>query len=145
MLRVASANAPAARATGERDVDGTRGSRQIALSDPGSHDTVDVSVKGPDGAAVADADVAVVVVDEAVLSLTGYKLADPISTMYPAQDDERPVDYLRSSLVLANPAVFGRHVATSTPTTSAGNVAAKSTFRAAWASPARRDPRVRRG
>ena len=43
------------------------------------------------------------VVDEAVLSLTGYKLADPIAAMYAAQSDERPVDYLRNSLVLANP------------------------------------------
>ena len=66
-----------------------------------------MSVKGADGSPVADADVAVVVVDEAVLSLTGYKLADPIAAMYAPQTDERPVDYLRNSLVLANPSVFG--------------------------------------
>ena len=47
------------------------------MTKPGAHDTVDVSVKAPDGSPVAGADVAVVVVDEAVLSLTGYKLADP--------------------------------------------------------------------
>jgi alpha-2-macroglobulin len=103
---------------------------QHRVSDPGSHDTVDVAVKGPDGSAVANADVAVVVVDEAVLSLTGYKLADPIGAMYPAQSDERPVDYLRSSLVLANPAVFGRHDAATTPATNAaGNYKAKSAAR----------------
>ena len=54
---------------------------------PGAHDTVDVSVAGADGSAVAGADVAVVVVDDAVLSLTDYKLADPISAMYAPQTD----------------------------------------------------------
>ena len=86
--------------------------------DPGAHDTIDVSVKGADGSAVANADVAVVVVDEAVLSLTGYKLADPIGAMYAPATDERSVDYLRNSLVLANPTVFGS--AATTATTNAG-------------------------
>ena len=89
------------------------------VTEPGATDTVDVSVKGADGAAVAGADVAVVVVDEAVLSLTGYKLADPIAAMYAEQTNERSADYLRNSLVLANPAVFGaRHDAASPTTTS---------------------------
>jgi hypothetical protein len=89
------------------------------VTKPGAHDTIDVSVKAPDGSAVANADVAVVVVDEAVLSLTGYTLADPIAAMYAAESDERSVDYLRNSLVLANPAVFGG-VATP-PTTNAAS------------------------
>ena len=55
------------------------------VTEPGAHDTVDVSVAGADGSPVAGADVAVVVVDEAVLSLTGYKLADPIAAMYAPQ------------------------------------------------------------
>ncbi|HTD49995.1 MAG TPA: alpha-2-macroglobulin family protein, partial [Acidimicrobiia bacterium] len=84
---------------------------------PGAHDTINVSVHGANGAPVANADVAVVVVDDAVLSLTGYTLADPISAMYTAQNGQPPVDYLRNSLVLANPAVFGG-VAT-VPTTTA--------------------------
>ena len=88
-------------------------------TEPGAHESVDVSVKGADGSPVADADVAVVVVDEAVLSLTGYKLADPISAMYPAESDEHPVDYLRSSLVLANPAVFGKAATSSTTNAAA--------------------------
>src|SRR5207244_354844 len=85
--------------------------------DPGAHDTVDVKVTGADGAPVADSDVAVVVVDDAVLSLTGYKLADPVAAMYSPNSSERPVDYLRNSLVLANPSVFGRPA--TTPTTGA--------------------------
>src|SRR5206468_4027481 len=84
------------------------------VTEPGAHDTVDVSVAAADGSAVAGADVAVVVGDDAELSLTGYKLADPISAMYAPQSDEHSVDYLRSSLVLANPAVFGRPGTTST-------------------------------
>ena len=36
----------------------------------------------PDGAPVSDAAVAVVVVDEAVLALTGYQLADPLDVFY---------------------------------------------------------------
>ncbi|HEV7524916.1 MAG TPA: alpha-2-macroglobulin family protein, partial [Acidimicrobiia bacterium] len=87
---------------------------------PGAHDTVDVSVAAADGSAVAGADVAVVVVDDAVLSLTGYKLADPISAMYGPQTDEHSVDYLRNSLVLANPAVFGQP-GTPTSTTVPGS------------------------
>jgi len=88
-------------------------------TEPGAHDTVDVKVAGSDGSAVAGADVAVVVVDESVLSLTGYTLADPIAAMYTAESEERPVDYLRSTLVLANPTVFGQ--AATTPTTTAAS------------------------
>ncbi len=86
------------------------------VTEPGAHDTVDVSVKAANGAPVAGADVAVVVVDDAVLSLTGYQLADPIGAMYPAQSEQGSVDYLRSSLLLANPTVFGQATA-GTPTT----------------------------
>jgi hypothetical protein len=82
------------------------------VSEPGARDAIDVSVAGADGSPVSGADVAVVVVDEAVLSLTGYKLADPIAAMYADRSHERPVDYLRSSLVLANPQVFGKSAAT---------------------------------
>ena len=88
------------------------------VTKPGAHDTVDVAVTTADGSPVRGADVAVVVVDDAVLSLTGYKLADPISAMYAPQTDEHSVDYLRNSLVLANPAVFGQPG--TPPTTTAG-------------------------
>jgi uncharacterized protein YfaS (alpha-2-macroglobulin family) len=77
------------------------------VTEPGAHATVDVTVHGADGAPVAGADVAVAVVDDAVLSLTGYKLPDPIATLYPDQSDAGTADYLRNSLVLANPSVFG--------------------------------------
>ena len=49
---------------------------------PGTDTSVTVQVLGPDGAPVSDATVAVVVVDEAVLALTGYQLADPLDVFY---------------------------------------------------------------
>lgn len=77
------------------------------VTEPGATSTVDVTVQGADGAPVAGADVAVVVVDDAVLSLTGYKLADPVAAIFPEQANGRSAQYLRTSLLLANPTVFG--------------------------------------
>ena len=90
------------------------------VTEPGATGTVDVSVKGADGSPVAGADVAVVVVDESVLSLTGYKLADPIAAIYTEETNERSADYLRNSLVLANPAVFGAQAPSASPPTTVG-------------------------
>ena len=50
--------------------------------EPGASTSVTVAVDGPDGAAVEGAGVALIVVDEAVLSLTGYELADPLDAFY---------------------------------------------------------------
>ena len=88
------------------------------VSEPGEEGTVDVAVTAANGSAVADAEVAVVVVDEAVLSLTGYELPDPLGAFYPPRADEQYFDYLRNSLVLANPATFGREPAPASTTTS---------------------------
>ena len=49
---------------------------------PGGKTTIAVTVKDPKGAPVKDAEFAVVVVDEAVLGLTDYKLPDPIEIFY---------------------------------------------------------------
>ena len=50
---------------------------------PGSKTALDLRVTNAAGEAVANAELAVVVVDESVLSLTGYKMADPLSIFYP--------------------------------------------------------------
>jgi len=50
--------------------------------EPGSETHVDVLVKDANGRPVKDAEVAVVVVDEAVLALTGYDVVDPIAIFY---------------------------------------------------------------
>ena len=54
--------------------------------EPGGETTVGVEVKDASGAPVAGGEVAVVVVDEAVLALTNYKLDDPLSVFYPERD-----------------------------------------------------------
>ncbi len=50
---------------------------------PGGETTVDVTVTDADGRPVTDGRVTLVVVDESVLALTGYKLADPVALFHP--------------------------------------------------------------
>jgi uncharacterized protein YfaS (alpha-2-macroglobulin family) len=50
---------------------------------PGATSSLDVRVLGPDGRPAAGAEVAVWMVDEAVLSLGGYQLPDPLAAFYP--------------------------------------------------------------
>ena len=50
--------------------------------EPGAETMVDVEVKDANGRGVAGTDTAVIVVDESVLALTNYKLADPLSYFY---------------------------------------------------------------
>jgi alpha-2-macroglobulin len=52
-----------------------------------------LDVRDASGAPVSGGEVAVVVVDESVLALTSYELADPVSTFYPKRPDD--VDDLR--------------------------------------------------
>jgi uncharacterized protein YfaS (alpha-2-macroglobulin family) len=71
--------------------------------EPGGETIVDVSVVDAAGRPVSGAEVALVVVDEAVLALSNYQLADPLGVFY----QERPAmlnsSYGRASIVLANP------------------------------------------
>ena len=53
--------------------------------DPGAETGVRVRVVDAQGAPVEGAELAIVVVDEAVLALTGYQLADPLATFYAAR------------------------------------------------------------
>lgn len=75
--------------------------------EPGDETTVTVTVLDADGSPVGDADVAVVVVDEAVLSLTGYELADPLDVFYTDIWSRWESTYLRSSVVLARSDLVG--------------------------------------
>lgn len=71
--------------------------------EPGSATQIDVDVKGPDGRAVGGAQVAVIVVDEAVLALSGYKTPDPVALFYaPRGTDVREV-MMRDRVLLADP------------------------------------------
>ncbi|HSO40060.1 MAG TPA: alpha-2-macroglobulin family protein [Labilithrix sp.] len=71
--------------------------------EPGASTQIEVDVKGPDGRAVSGAQVAVVVVDEAVLALSGYKTPDPVAVFYaPRSTDVREIA-VRDRILLTDP------------------------------------------
>ena len=76
--------------------------------EPGGETTVRVQVKDAAGRPVAGAEVAVIVVDEAVLALTGYQLADPLAAFYPQRDSGVADYYLREHILLVNPEQLAR-------------------------------------
>ena len=70
---------------------------------PGESATLALQVKDAAGKPVANAEAAVVVVDEAVLSLTGYQFADPIDAFYPQRGPDTRDWYERAYVKLAQP------------------------------------------
>ncbi|MET0555921.1 MAG: alpha-2-macroglobulin family protein [Vicinamibacteria bacterium] len=70
---------------------------------PGGETVLDLQVKDASGRAASGADVAVVVVDEAVLALTGYRLPDPLSIIYAKRPPFVTDHHSRSSVALARP------------------------------------------
>ncbi|MCH9683160.1 MAG: hypothetical protein K0V04_17125 [Deltaproteobacteria bacterium] len=76
---------------------------EVGEIEPGGSTTIDVRVRDAAGNPVANAEVALVVVDEAVLSLTGYTLADPLEVFYGWRDPDVRDHYLRSHVLLAQP------------------------------------------
>ena len=91
-------------------------SRTLALTitpekselEPGAKTSVSVAVKDAAGKPLANAEVAVVVVDEAILSLTQYQLADPLAAFYPRRSTALESVYGRASLILADPLALAR-------------------------------------
>ena len=79
--------------------------RQIEL-EPGANTYLDVVVRDASGEPVADVELAVIVVDEAVLGLTNYNLSDPLSVFYSTRPSDYTSYYTRSSIVLTNPAAL---------------------------------------
>jgi uncharacterized protein YfaS (alpha-2-macroglobulin family) len=71
--------------------------------EPGAQTIVNVEVKDAQGRPVAGSEVAVVVVDESVLALTGYKLDDPLSIFYAQRGADTRDYHLRANLRLSNP------------------------------------------
>jgi len=71
--------------------------------EPGGETTIDVSVHDADGEPVADAEFAIVVVDEAILALTGYQLLDPVSHFYRDRGPGVSNFHNRANLQLASP------------------------------------------
>ncbi len=71
--------------------------------EPGGETALDITLRDAAGRPVQGGELAVVMVDEAVLALTGYRLPDPLAVFY----SQRPAgvsDYhLRASVLLADP------------------------------------------
>ncbi|MDJ0838433.1 MAG: alpha-2-macroglobulin family protein [Acidobacteriota bacterium] len=70
---------------------------------PGEETEIEVTVTGKGGGARAGAEIAVWVVDEAVLSLSNYKLGDPLNIFYPQRADRTRGMNLRPYLLLRDP------------------------------------------
>jgi alpha-2-macroglobulin len=76
----------------------------VAALEPGGTTSVDVDVRDAAGAPVKDAEVALVVVDEAVLALTGYQLPDPIESFYRHRSADVRDHHLRGHVLLGSTA-----------------------------------------
>ena len=76
--------------------------RDVKL-EPGGNTTLDVNLRDAQGQPVVGAEVAVVVVDEAVLALTNYDPADPVSIFYSERSPDVSDYHTRSQIVLASP------------------------------------------
>ncbi len=72
---------------------------------PGEKTRIDVLVKDAAGKPVDGAEVAVMAVDEAVLSLSGYKFPDPVALFYQARESGASDHHLRGFVKLAQPDV----------------------------------------
>ena len=109
----APAGAPTrpAFATGTLDLPVPPASRTLGLTVrprerslvPGGETTLDLALTDPAGRPVANAEAAIVVVDEAVLALTGYQLPDPLAVFYARRDASVSDAKLRSFVLLSRP------------------------------------------
>ncbi len=72
---------------------------QTQLS-PGADSMIDLAVRDAAGDPVADAEIALVVVDEAILALTGYELVDPLNVFWRQRPGGVRDHHLRTSVLL---------------------------------------------
>ncbi len=70
---------------------------------PGASTHLALDVRDAKGQPVANAEAAVIVVDEAILALAGYEFPDPIGAFYPQRDGGTRDYYLRQYVTLAKP------------------------------------------
>ncbi len=75
--------------------------------DPGAHTSLDITVTDADGRPATGAELAVVVVDESVLALTGYRIPDPLDAFYTQRAAGGRSDDLRTWVWLDDPAALG--------------------------------------
>jgi alpha-2-macroglobulin len=69
-------------------------------TEPGAETFVDLELRDAGGNPVSGGEAALVVVDEAMLALSNYKLADPLATFYALRGDEVRNHYLRAYVQL---------------------------------------------
>jgi len=81
------------------DVEMTLASNTLA---PGESTEVELQVLDADGEPVENAELALVVVDEAILALTGYSITDPMELFYRPRSPEVSDHHLRPSIRLIN-------------------------------------------
>ncbi|MFZ2097063.1 MAG: alpha-2-macroglobulin family protein, partial [Anaerolineales bacterium] len=74
--------------------------------EPGGDTTLKVLLVDANDQPVSDAELAVVVVDEAILALTNYQMVDPMSIFYTERASGVSSVYGRSSILLANPQIL---------------------------------------
>ncbi|HEY8078955.1 MAG TPA: alpha-2-macroglobulin family protein, partial [Labilithrix sp.] len=82
---------------------GVKATPKAPALEPGSSTSIDVDVKDPQGKGVADAEVAVIVADEAVLALSGYTTPDPIAVFYAGRDTSLHELAIRDRVLLSEP------------------------------------------
>ncbi|HKG13240.1 MAG TPA: alpha-2-macroglobulin family protein, partial [Pyrinomonadaceae bacterium] len=122
--------------------------------EPGGETSVSVEVKDASGRAVQGSELAVVVVDEAVLALSGYRLEDPLSVFYSERSADVTDHHLRKDVVLRDPGDVINKQVESLPANGRANVqlqalggiaAAEAPPPAATPRPAARRARAKRG
>jgi uncharacterized protein YfaS (alpha-2-macroglobulin family) len=99
---------------------------RLKALEPGGKTTIDLVVKDAEGRAVSGAELAVVVADESVLALSGYKLPDPIELFYSARGPQVWDYHSRSQVLLADPEELGKLVAAGGGGPGLGNMAVQS-------------------
>ncbi len=80
--------------------------------EPGGETSLSLVLKDANGSPVEGAELAVVVVDEAVLALTGYQMQNPLETFYTPRMNDWTSVYGRASIILANPEQIAAQAAT---------------------------------
>jgi len=76
---------------------------QAPAVNPGAKTTVTATVRDAAGAPLAEAEVCLIVVDEAILALSSYQLADPVDIFYALRGADVNDVRLRESVLLASP------------------------------------------
>ncbi len=76
--------------------------------EPGGATSIEIALTDAAGNPVPDAEVALVVVDEAILALSNYQMADPLNTFYSSRPALLESLYARASIILVDPAALAQ-------------------------------------